>query len=515
MVYNLSAKLAEEKNYFGVIVSQMTTTNQQVKLLMKNLKKHTQAIAAARAGMDVKTARKYIKNKALPSEMKQARKAKPDIFSEDWDELSEMLENAPGLEAKTLMNYLLSKKPDKYNPNQIRTLQRKVRQWRAEHGASQSVIFRQDIQPGKQSQSDHTCMNDLKITLNGRPFKHLLFHFMLPFSRWESVNLSFSESFESLVSGFEKAVWELGGTLPEHRTDNLSAATKALGNKRDFTARWQEVMSHYGVVPTTNNPGISHENGSVEKSHDTLKKAIEQGLLLRGSCDFLSQESYMGFVEAIVKQRNDYRGHRLMTEVERLQELPNEKWHSPIVIRTRVSAGSIVQILDRPYTVPSRLIHYTLIAYVYPEEIILFYNNKQLQCMPRMHDDKLAGINYRHIIDSLVRKPSAFANYRYHEALFPRLCFRKAYDLLKKSRPVSADKCYLKLLQLAKIQSEQQVSDAISLLLEENQVPTPDAVKSLIDVFKAERRQVAVDMPRLSDYDVLLSQYQTTNKEIN
>jgi hypothetical protein len=174
-------------------------------------------------------------------------------------------------------------------------------------------------------------------------------------------------------------------------------------------------------------------------------------------------------------------------------------------MRVRVSSSSIVQIDSIPYTVPSRLVHYTLKAYVYPEEIMLYYDNKLLQRMPRIHDDSLKGIDYRHLIDNLVRKPSAFANYQYHEAFFPRLCFKLAYESLKENRPVSADKYYLKLLQLAKIQSEQQVSDAIELLLEDKQTPTPDSVKSLIDVFEKERLKVAVHVPSLSDYDQLLS----------
>ena len=187
----------------------MTITNQQVKLLMKKLKKNTQEVAAAKSGMSTNTARKYINSGQLPSEIKKPHswKTRQDAFSNDWDELSKMLERAPGLEAKTLLSYLMSRSPEQYNQSHLRTLQRRVRDWRAAFGAEQAVIFRQNIQPGKQSQSDFTCMNELGITINGRPFKHLLFHFILTFSRWESIKLCFSESFESLVCGFEKAVW--------------------------------------------------------------------------------------------------------------------------------------------------------------------------------------------------------------------------------------------------------------------------------------------------------------------
>ena len=474
---------------------------------MKKLKKNTQEVAAAKSGMSTNTARKYINSGQLPSEIKKPHswKTRQDAFSNDWDELSKMLERAPGLEAKTLLSYLMSRSPEQYNQSHLRTLQRRVRDWRAAFGAEQAVIFRQNIQPGKQSQSDFTCMNELGITINGRPFKHLLFHFILTFSRWESIKLCFSESFESLVCGFEKAVWELGYVAGEHRTDNLTAATKAMGSRREFTERWQMVMAHYQIRPTTNNPGVSHENGSIEKSHDLLKSAIDQTLMVRGSRDFLTQKDYMDFLQKIVDGRNVFRMTHFEQEEELLQELPDRKWNSPEIVTARVSSGSIIQLLDKPYSVPSRLIHYTLKAYIYPEEIILFYGNKQLQSMPRNYGEPLDGINYRHLIDALVRKPSAFANYRYQGAFFPRSCFRKAYDELCAKRPASADRTYLKILQLAKIQSEQQVSDALELLLEARQIPLLESIKELIDVYQKEKRLVCVREPSLADYDSLLT----------
>ena len=484
----------------------MTMTNQQVKLLMKNLKKYPQETAAAKAGMDVKTARKYIKSNALPSEMKTAyKRTQPSVFAEHWNEITRMFEASPGLQAKTMMAYLMRKYPDRYKPSQIRSLQRHRRDWCAQQGASKAIIFRQEIKPSKQSQSDFTCMNSLNITINNREFKHLLFHFMLPYSHWESVSLCFSESFDSLTLGYEKAVWELGCLPLEHRTDNLTAATQAMGSRRDFTQRWQEFMAHYGVTPSTNNRGVSHENGSVEKSHDTLKNAIEQEIMLRGSTDFATQKDYMAFVERIVAGRNAARKESLLTEISGLSPLPDKKWHAPVILHTRVSSGSIVQILKVPYTVPSRLIHYTLKAYIYPDEIILFYGNKKLQTMPRVKAGSLAGINYRHLIDSLIRKPAAFANYQYHVALFPRLCFRKAYDALRVGMPAHSDKQYLKLLQMAKLHSEQAVAEALELLLEEHQLPTQEAVKSLLDAYKKERSTVQVHEPCVTDYDSLLS----------
>ena len=495
----------------------MTTTNQQVKLLMKHTKNNKQEVAAAKAGMDVKTARKYLNNEGLPSELEKTHswRTKANPFEKDWPEVVAMLENAPGLQAKTIMDYLLRKQPPAYKPGQLRTLQRHVQQWRSEHGKNKAVIFCQNIKPGMQSQSDFTSMNALNITIATVPYKHLLFHFMLPYSHWESIFICFSETFDNLAYGFEKAVWELGYVAPEHRTDNLSAAVKNMGCRRTFTERWQQVMKHYEVDPTTNNPGVSHENGSVEKSHDTLKIAIEQHLLLRGHRDFPIQKDYQNFLNTIIKSRNDYRQDRLAEEISKLQELPGNKWHAPQLFQVRVSPSSIVNILGCSYSVPSRLISYSLKAYVYPNEIMLFYGNKRLQIMKRVQAGEDPVIDYRHIIDSLIRKPHAFANYQYKEALFPRLCFRKAYDSLQIDGPINADKAYLKLLQLAKVQSEQSVSMAIELLLEAQQVPTSEKVKELIDTYQQERAKVIVKQPDLRQYDALLQHTSPGAEEVN
>lgn len=496
----------------------MTITTQQVKLLMKNIKKYPQKVAAARSGMSTKTARKYIKNKKLPSEVKKPHtwSTRKNPFEEDMPLIKTMLTNSPGLQAKTILNYLMREHLKKYTPNQLRTLQRHINAWRAECGEPKAVIFSQDIQPGVQSQSDCTYMNSLNITIGNNPFKHLLFHFILPYSCWESIYICLTESFDNLVAGYEKAVWELGFVAKEHRTDNLTAATKHMGSHREFTTRWLTFITHYGVIPSTNNLGVSHENGSIEKSHDVLKNDVEQQLLLRGHRDFHDTNAYSLFLEEIVSGRNQYRLERLGEEMPRLKALPDRKWHSPEVFRVRVSSGSIVQLLGMPYSVPSRLIHYTLKAYIYPNEIILYYDNKRLQVMPRVYKGQTPIINYRHIIDSLVRKPAAFKHYKYREALFPRHCFRKAYDALITKLPGLADKYYIKLLHLAKISSEQNVAEALDLLLEAERTPTPDAVKSLLDAYKEERRHVTVDEPDLSVYDQLLSNHQhITHEEIH
>ncbi len=489
----------------------MTCTNKQIGILMKHIHTKTQEVAAAKAGMSSKTARKYIRSGKLPSELKQARswKTHPDMFAEKWTEIEALLKNAPGLQAQTVLEWLITNDPDKYKPSQLRTLRRRFKDWRALHGPDENVIFPQVQIPGRQSQSDHTWMNELQITINSEPFKHLLFHFMLPYSRWETVSICFSESFESLQAGYEAAAWELGAVASEHRTDNLSAATKRYGSSRGFTDNWSALMKHYKVQPSRNNPGISHENGSVEKSHDIFKKAVDQQLMLRGSRDFTTVDEYNAFLRMVLALRNKGRTAALSEELRALKELPDAKWNAPLVIQVRVTPDSTVSIKGGVYSVPSRLVSNNVRAMIYATQIKIYYGSKLIQEMPR-YDGKQC-INYRHIIHSLIRKPGAFTNYKYRDCLFPDLLFRQAYDLLLNKYPDTAHKRYLKILHLAAIESEAEVSAALKLILDSQQIPDIESVKNLIGRNHGDHvPSVSVEAANTRVYDVLLD---STNKE--
>lgn len=471
---------------------------------MKVRQKYPLETAAAKAGMCSKTAKKYLKLGRLPSACKIERehRTRIDRFANHWPEVAAMLDEAPELQAKTLLHYLIEKYPDTYDEGHLRTLQRRVKDYRASHGKDREVIFRQKIVPGQSSQSDWTEMNSLKVTLDGHPFEHTLFHFMLPYSHWESVMIcQGGETFDSLTQGFDKATFELGGTLPCHRTDNLSAATRRAGGSRVFTEKWQSFLEHYSVQPTRNNPGRSHENGSVEKSHDTLKSAIRQHLLLRGSRDFASIAEYQSFLDTIIERRNHGRRDRLSDELPYLQELPERRWRDPVSFTAKVSPSSTIHILGCTYSVPSRLISYTLKVNVYPERIELCYGNKRLVTMPRIEAG--SQIDYRHIVDSLVRKPGAFASYQYREHLFPRPIFRWAYDELSEAMPAKAHTDYLRVLQLAKCHGECNVAAALQLCQEFYLLPDHETVSQHLQAPVRSRIDVTIPMPNLADYDKL------------
>src|ERR1700722_13976007 len=206
-----------------------------------------------------------------------------------------------------------------------RTLERRIRAWRALNGAEQDVIFRQEHPPGRLGLSDFTEMGDHGVSIAGVPLDHRLYHFRLAFSGFEHAHVMLGgESFVALAEGLQNALWALGGVPCEHRSDSLSAAFRNLDRdaQEDLTLRYQGLMRHYDMIPTRNNLGVAHENGSIESSHGHLKKTLEDALLLRGSRDFDSLDGYRRFVDEIVGRRNANNRKRIELERPALTSLP-------------------------------------------------------------------------------------------------------------------------------------------------------------------------------------------------
>jgi hypothetical protein len=488
----------------------MKTDHEVRRMLNERNKGKTQEQAAARASMSVRTARKYERLAQLPSQLKKPRpRTRPNPFEQDWPWVQAQLERDPALQVKTLFDELCLLHPDRYQPVQLRTLQRHVALWRAQAGPAQDVIFEQVHQPGRLGQSDFTHMDDLGITIASQPFPHLLYHFVLTYSNVEAVHLCFSESFEALAEGLESCLWQLGGVPLQHRTDNLSAAVVRIerGGERHYTERYQALIGHYHMQPSTNNPGEAHENGDVEQSHFRFKEAVDQALRLRGSRDFADRPAYLRFLSDLVRLRNHTRQLRWGEEREHLSPLPTMPLDPAQELRVSVSRFSTIRVLRNTYSVPSRLIGHTLTVRVRAEALELYLGATRLETLPRVRGQHQQLIEYRHLIDSLVRKPGAFAQYRYHDALFPSLLFRQAYDGLCRSHPQRADQHYLRILHLAANSSESEVETALSLLLEAGAAPTHEAVRML--VHPCERPQVpelTSGVVDLSLYDQLLAE---------
>jgi hypothetical protein len=199
-------------------------------------KEAARTLSAAKAGMDRKTTRKYQHADQLPSHRRaDARprdwQTRPDPFADVWGEVVELLEQATGWEAKTLVEELQRRHPGRFPDGQLRTLQRRVKHWRATQGPDKEEFFAQDYPPGRLGASDFTHLTELGVTIQGQPFAHLVYHFVLTQSNWEHVTLCFTESFASVSAGFQNAVWALGGVPARHRRDRMSLAVQASGTE--------------------------------------------------------------------------------------------------------------------------------------------------------------------------------------------------------------------------------------------------------------------------------------------
>lgn len=484
-------------------------TDQQVRRLwvLINSEK-TQAIAAAKAGMDAKTARKYITSGKLPSQCKVEHnwRTREDPFKNAWLEVKDMISTNPGLEAKTVFEYLKLNYPNEYNDGQLRTLQRRIKQWRAQEGPSKEVFFPQTHYPGELCASDFTHMSKLGITIRGEVFRHLLYHFTLTYSNWETGNICFSETFESLSTGFQNALWQLGGVPLRHRLDRMSAAVNKNCNPEEFTRQYQVLMRHYDVEPQRTNTASANENGDIEQRHYRLKKAVEQALILRGSRDFSSRGEYSEFLKTIFKQLNSGRFNQLQKELTVLRALPYQRMDDCKIIDKTVGPSSTICVRNNTYSVHSRLIGEDVRVKLYLDRIEVWHGQQMAECIPRLHGEDKHQIQYRHIIDWLVRKPGAFENYRYKSDMFPSSCFRIAYDKLRQQSPLQANKEYLKILYAAAKEGEALVEYVLRELLLENKPVSCDEIDRCIaqsqDIPLS--TDVTVQTVALETYDELL-----------
>ena len=448
-------------------------TDSQVRRLMKLIKtEKTLAIAAAKSGMDEKTARKYRRLGRLPSELQVAHtwRTREDPFAAVWSEVRSQLELNPGLEAKTLFEDLQRRYPGCYSDGRLRTLQRRIKVWRALEGPAKEVFFAQKHHPGEMCQSDFTCLYDLGITIGRQPFRHMIYHFVLPYSNWETGTICFSESFESLSEGLQNALWELGGAPKVHRTDRLRTAVNTTGNPQEFTQRYRGLLRHYRLTGRKIQASCPNENGDIEQRHHRFKRALAQSLLLRGSHDFADRAEYAAYLGQLFAQLNTNRHGRLAEELPVLRRLPLCRLEAGKRLGVKVGHGSTIRVNHNVYSVNSRLIGEQVEVRLYVEHLEVWYGQRCVEKIGRLRGEDGHRINYRHIIDWLIRKPGAFANYRYREDLFPTHRFRMAYDLLQREHaPRVADKEYLRILHLAARENETAVDQALGYLLDSGQ----------------------------------------------
>lgn len=458
-------------------------TDNQVRTLHKSMnKKSTISAAADKAGMDRKTARKYIQLGKMPSEVAATHswRTRKDPFEEVWPEIRQKLEVNPGLQSKTLFEDLQRRYPGRFQNGQLRTLQRRIKQWRALEGPPKEVYFPQQHHPGQLCGSDFTSMNSLGITIDGQPFAHLVYHFVLSYSNWQTGTICFTESFESLSEGLQNALCTLGGVPAVHRTDQLSAAVHKDLNRAVFTQRYQGLLGHYGLEGSTTAPGSPHQNGDTEQSHYRFKQALDQSLMLRGSRDFTDREAYRLYLDKLFGQLNGGCTGRFKEELATLRKLPAGRLPSYKDLKVRVGPSSTIRVQKNVYSVDSRLVGERVQVRLRADHIEIWYGRKRVDVLPRQRGEGGHKIEYRHVIDWLVRKPGAFENYRYRQDLFPTHRFRMAYDQLKSRLNGRSCRAYLQILELAAKQNQDLVDQALGYLIDADAPINPEAVTELM-----------------------------------
>ena len=476
---------------------------------MEEMSKHGKVgIAALRAGMDRKTARKYVAVGKLPSEMKEPRswRTRDNPFEEDWAWIAASLEATPAFEAKTLFEALQEHRPGRYADGQLRTLQRHVRAWRATLGPDQELFFPQQHRPGEAAQVDFTWCTTLNVMIGGVLFAHMLCHFVLPYSNWQWATICQSESFLAIKQGIQTALFKLGRRPEWLQTDSSTSAThKPKEGESKFNDDYVALMRHLGMKPRTISLGKKEQNGDVEASNGALKRHLNQALLRRGNRDFASEAEYGAWLHETLTKANRSRQDKLETELRVMVPLSVAKLSEYKEFDLRVSTGATVRVLFNTYSVPSRLKEHAVKVRVYEGTVEVWHGNQRQLVTERLRGRHGHRINYRHVIWSMVRKPGAFARYRYRDELFPSPVFRRAYDAIVGDSPnLKGDLEYLRILHLAASTMESEVEAALECLIESGEKVTADAVKELVAPGDTTVPALAERVPDLQQYDELL-----------
>jgi hypothetical protein len=453
-------------------------TSQQVEVFMKARKSgYTQSVSCAKAGISERSGRAIEKGKRFKKKDNHSTwRTRKDPLSAVWEvELVPLLTKSPHLQPITLLEYLQEKHKDQegnslYGDDLLRTLQRRVKHWKSTEGSGREVMFRQQHEPGRLGLSDFTEFKGVIITINGEIFEHRFYHFRLAYSHWSFLKvIQGGESYTALAEGLQEALWLLGGAPTEHRTDSLSAAFKNIEKDAvvDITSRYEAFCHYYRMKPTRNNPGESHENGSIESPHGHLKHRIKQALLLRGHNDFESVLVYEEFIREVTQQHNRRNAKTISIEQTALQKLPIYKTQDYTEITARVSSASTIDVRRTTYTVPSQLIGSSLRIRLYDNRLGCYLGNTLVITLKREYssDKEKRGrkIDYRHVIHSLIKKPQAFRYSSMREDLLPNEDYRQIWRYVNETLDAkSACKFIVGALYLAETENcEVQLSTEI------------------------------------------------------
>jgi hypothetical protein len=480
---------------------------------MKLRDTHTPAIAGAKAGFSTATA--YLLEKELhlrPAGKAPRERRRPDPLIDIWDsEIVPMLSAAPGLRSVAIIEEMNRRYPAIYLGTR-RTMERRIREWRGRYGPEQEVIFRQTHEPGRMGLSDFTDMADLAITIAGEPLDHRLYHFRMVYSGFEHAHVVLGgESYMALAEGLQNALWALGGAPVQHRSDSLSAAFRNLDDdaRADLTTRYDALCAHYGMEPTRNNTGIAHENGSIESSHGHLKKTVEDGVLMRGSRDFVDLAAYRRFIDELSGRHNAKCGARIDIERATLRELPGRRTvdFEEAIVTVTSSSGFVLRKVF--YSTPSRLIGHRLRVRLHDDRLDVYLGATLQMTMPRgrarpngAHDHV---VDYRHLIHSLRRKPMALMGLAYRDKLFPRQAYRRTFDMLVATVSArAACRIMVDLLALAHDRAcEGELAERLTRDLDADILPDMAVLRRVFSPDAAALPAIVVTYMPLSAYDEL------------
>jgi hypothetical protein len=485
----------------------------QVRVLRRKLMEgRTREAAAAGAGMSVGSARKWGTG-LYPSQARTPHwwRNRPDPFAGVFDtEVAPLLaaDEQAVLRARTVLAELERRHPGRFSTGQLRSLQRRMREFRALNGPDKEVFFPQEHPPGREAAYDFTNCDELGVTIAGVPFNHLLFELALSFSGWRWPMVALSESFEALALGVQEGLWQLGGVVEVLRSDNLSAATHQLpSGGRALTRRYRALLEHYGMRSTRIFPRKAHENGVVEQAHRRTKSILAQMLVLRGSRDFQSVAEYQRWVrEMIEREHNALLGEKLAEERRHLRPLPPMALPAYTTLIVTVRRWSTISVSRHTYSVPARLIGERVRVLLHHDRLEVYFAERLVERLPRIRGQRPARIDYHHVIWSLVKKPGAFARYRWREELFPTLVFRRTYDVLRSFHGERADAEYVRILYLAATSGEAAVERALLKRLESAERFDADKVRHAVRPERPSVPVVAIGAPDLRVYDALLEE---------
>lgn len=484
----------------------------QVAKYMEHRKRLEQEAVAAKVGISVRSARRIERAGGLPSQQETRQwRTRADPLSAWWEsDIAPLLASAPALNAVTILEELQRRYPIDVSPALLRTLQRRLRQWRAAHGAEHEVYFAQAHPPGRLGLSDFTDGAGLGVLVEARPLPHRLYQFALAYSGWRHVEVVLGgESFEALASGLQNALWQLGGAPEEHRTDSLSAAFRNLNAEaaKDQTQRYEALCAHYTMRASRNNPGASHENGAIESRQGTLKDRLEQALLLRGSRSFAALDGYRQFVSDVSVRLNARIAKAFAIERSTLRALPPRRTADYEELQARVSKFGTFNVRGVLYSAPSRLIGHRLTVRMYMERVEAFVGGMKLLSVPRARPGQRRVIDYRHLLPALKRKPAAFARWRLRDEMFPRTEYRLAWERLASELPErQACRVMVGLLDLAiRGACEAALAQRLALLLDRGMLPELALLEAEFAPRLPASPEVCVVLPALASFDTLLS----------